>query len=130
MKKLKTVGVAKQFTFEAAHQLPHYAGKCANLHGHTYRLLVIVHTSVANIDKSGIAIDFGVLKDIVNAYVVDVYDHKNLNDFFETPSAEVMVMRIGEILEEALTRDPRTRNCQLTYVRLYETDTCFAEWTT
>ena len=30
--------IFKEFTFEAAHQLPWHAGKCAGLHGHGYRL--------------------------------------------------------------------------------------------
>src|SRR5262245_30204299 len=32
--------VAVEFDFDAAHNLPNYAGKCERLHGHTYRLQV------------------------------------------------------------------------------------------
>ena len=30
--------VSKEFTFDAAHHLFHYEGKCKSLHGHTYHL--------------------------------------------------------------------------------------------
>lgn len=32
--------VTKEITFDVAHILSYYEGKCANLHGHTYKLQV------------------------------------------------------------------------------------------
>ncbi|MCD6102754.1 MAG: 6-carboxytetrahydropterin synthase, partial [Thermotogaceae bacterium] len=32
--------ISKEFTFDAAHRLMKYKGKCENLHGHTYKLRV------------------------------------------------------------------------------------------
>ena len=32
--------VCKQFSFDASHQLVGHFGKCANLHGHTYKVEV------------------------------------------------------------------------------------------
>lgn len=85
------VHLQKKFRFEAAHKLPHYVGKCANLHGHTYHLEVRVSGLVKSLDDSGILIDFGKINDIVKGSIVDVYDHKYLNDYFDVPSAEHMV---------------------------------------
>ena len=34
--------LTKQFTFEMAHALPLYEGKCHNIHGHSYKLFVTV----------------------------------------------------------------------------------------
>jgi 6-pyruvoyltetrahydropterin/6-carboxytetrahydropterin synthase len=34
--------VTKEFTFDAAHNLPNYHGKCERLHGHTYRIQVTI----------------------------------------------------------------------------------------
>ena len=36
------VYITKRFTFEACHHLPNYNGKCANVHGHSYKLEVTV----------------------------------------------------------------------------------------
>jgi len=35
----KRVMVSKEFTFDAAHHLHCYEGKCKNLHGHTYKVV-------------------------------------------------------------------------------------------
>ena len=32
--------VTKEITFDVAHMLSYYEGRCANLHGHTYKLQV------------------------------------------------------------------------------------------
>lgn len=34
----------KDFTFEAAHLLPHHDGKCARLHGHSWRMTVEIQS--------------------------------------------------------------------------------------
>ena len=112
--------ISKGFKFEAAHQLPNYVGKCAELHGHTYTLQVTVGADPAaiNLDKSGILIDFGVLKRIVNEEIIEKYDHKYLNDFFPVPSAEVMVLLFTKAISDRLLAvDSRLR---VTRVRLYE----------
>ncbi len=112
----KRVFVSSIFRFEAAHKLPNYVGKCADLHGHTYRMRVTC--SGAAIDASGIVIDFGRIKEVANELIVQKYDHKYLNDFFEMPSAEVMCIAFFDILDEAFTA--RYPGIRLDIVRLYE----------
>lgn len=65
--------VTKQFSFEMAHALTDYPGKCRNIHGHSYRLEVTVTGN--RLESSGIVIDFKQLKDIVNQTVVEPLDH-------------------------------------------------------
>lgn len=72
--------VCKDFTFDSAHNLSNYDGKCNHLHGHTYRLQVGVKGIRSHAPNTqGLVIDFGKLKSLVNAEVVDVLDHKELN---------------------------------------------------
>lgn len=59
--------------FAAAHKLVNYEGKCANLHGHNWK--VQMRLQVLNLRANGISVDFGELKAIV-----DKYDHGCLND--------------------------------------------------
>lgn len=63
--------------FSAAHMLRHYKGKCENIHGHNWKVEVLV--SSENLDKLGMVVDFKELKKKVNA-VLGKLDHKNLND--------------------------------------------------
>ncbi len=90
--------VSKEFTFDAAHFLTKYHGKCENLHGHTYRLRVTVEGPVG---EDGMVVDFKELKVLVKEKVIDRYDHQNLNDFFENPSAELIAVQIwNDLLKE------------------------------
>ena len=49
--------VATEFEFDAAHNLPNYAGKCERLHGHTYRLRVFCEAPVD--PSTGLAVPSG-----------------------------------------------------------------------
>lgn len=91
--------VSKEFTFDAAHFLTKYHGKCENLHGHTYRLRVTVEGPVG---EEGMVVDFKVLKSLVKEKVIDKYDHQSLNDFFENPSAELIAVQIWNDLAKEL----------------------------
>ena len=45
--------LSRDFTFDAAHNLIHYHGKCERLHGHTYRLRVVLE---GGLDSEGMII--------------------------------------------------------------------------
>jgi len=70
--------------FSAAHFLENYKGKCEKMHGHTFE--IEVHFRTAELDKSGISIDFGIIKEYLRQLVPD---HKVLNEVYDfSPSAE------------------------------------------
>lgn len=79
--------IAREYTFDSAHELPFHAGVCANLHGHTYRLVVVVSGPVGT---DGMVIDFADLDRVVRKQVIDVLDHKLLNSVLENPTAELV----------------------------------------
>ena len=110
--------VRRSFEFESAHLLPNHAGKCRNLHGHSYLLEVTVERTVE--PESGMVIDFADLKMVVQREVVDVLDHRNLNDIMENPTAEVIVVWIWNRLSSVLPglaelELHETRNCSVIY---------------
>lgn len=73
-----SVVVTKEFTFDSAHQLVNHDGKCANLHGHTYRIEVALKADplyTLGHAKEGFVIDFTDLKAIVKDRIVDQLDH-------------------------------------------------------
>ncbi|MGY5484124.1 6-carboxytetrahydropterin synthase QueD [Paenibacillus sp. ALE2] len=72
------VNVCKIFQFDASHQLIGHDGKCANVHGHTYKLEVVIRGKVQGseaISKEGFVMDFSDLKKIVKELIVDKFDH-------------------------------------------------------
>lgn len=99
---MKIVIVSKTITFEAAHQLPNYIGKCANLHGHTYRVRATISGQFDQRTPAGIIVDFGIVKDVLNKAIFNRYDHQNLNDHFELPSAETMVHKMFDDVKQEL----------------------------
>lgn len=108
--------VSKEFTFDAAHFLTKYHGKCENLHGHTYRLRVTVR---GEIQEDGMVVDFLELKKIVKEKILDKFDHRNLNDFFENPTAELAAKFIWDELKPELN---------LYEVVLWETENSFVTY--
>ncbi|NNE46935.1 MAG: 6-carboxytetrahydropterin synthase [Rhodothermales bacterium] len=66
--------VAKDFGWEAAHRLPHHAGLCSNLHGHSYRMTVEMEGEP---DEHGIVIDFQDIKAVIKP-LIDEWDHSTL----------------------------------------------------
>lgn len=106
--------VRRRFDFEAAHNLPRHDGKCRDLHGHSYRLLVAVERPVDA--DSGMAIDFGDLKQVVRSEVIAPLDHKLLNKLIENPTAEEIAVWIWRRLAGKLPG--------LVEIELFETDRC------
>ena len=134
--KMKSAVFRKEH-FNAAHRLHNEAlspdenslifGKCnnPNFHGHNYELIVKVTGDIDPV--TGYVIDMKLLSDLINKWVIEKMDHKNLNlDVTEfrslNPTAENMAMVIFSILREKI--DVRFE----LQVRLYETERNYVEY--
>jgi len=141
------IRITKQFSFETGHALYGYDGKCKNVHGHSYKLLVtVIGTPITdkNNVKYGMVIDFSDLKKIIKEEIVERFDHATvfnrntphielakeleerghhviLVDY--QPTSENMVI---DFIEKIRVRLPQ--NISLFSLRLQETDSSFAEW--
>lgn len=123
----KRVLVSKEFTFDSAHHLHAYEGKCKNLHGHTYKVIFGLSGFV---DERGLMIDFGDIKEIWKSEIETYLDHKYLNETLPpmNTTAENMVVWIYEKMAEALEeRLNQYDGARVEFVRLYETPTSYAE---
>lgn len=84
-----SVKVSRKASFNAAHRLhrPDWSdeknteifGKCNNprFHGHNYDLIVSVTGEIDS--ETGFVMDLKVLKELIQEYVIEALDHKNLN---------------------------------------------------
>ncbi|MDF2613860.1 MAG: queD [Clostridia bacterium] len=65
-----------EHSFDSAHFLAGYEGKCSNIHGHRWRIEIEVKSNVLIKDGqlSGMVVDFGDLKQAVKR-MADEYDH-------------------------------------------------------
>jgi 6-pyruvoyltetrahydropterin/6-carboxytetrahydropterin synthase len=114
-------------TFSAGHALRGYHGKCENVHGHNYRVRVIL--SGENLDSVGLLVDFTVVKQALRGVIAKL-DHRFLNDFppFDTinPSAENIARHIHDEIARQLDDPPN--GASLSAVTVWETDTTFATY--
>lgn len=63
-------------SFDSAHFLAGYIGKCGNIHGHRWRVLLQVKAEALREDaqQRGMCVDFSILKDELKG-MTDAYDH-------------------------------------------------------
>jgi len=109
--------VSVQEHFDAAHYLRGYQGRCENLHGHRFEVLVSVRVEKA--DEIGLAYDFvslrGKLREILNRY-----DHTCLNDIspFDgiNPSSENIAATIISELKTMLQQE----NVAISSIKVWE----------
>lgn len=124
----KRVLVSKEFTFDAAHHLHAYEGKCKNMHGHTYK---VVFGISGKPDEIGITVDFGQIKEIWKSAIEPFLDHRYLNETLPpmNTTAENMVVWLYEQMEQALMQHEvfTQQETRTEFVRLYETPTSYAE---
>jgi len=121
----KPVLLSKEFTFDSAHHLHCYEGKCQNLHGHTYRLQVVMK---GRPDERGIVIDFADMKRIVQERVINRLDHRYLNEVLPkmNTTAENMVVWMFEEIQAELTEQGWSPRVVVEEIRLWETPTSYA----
>lgn len=114
-----------QTSFAAAHNLLQYQGDCENLHGHNWKVDVTV--AARELDKSGLGIDFKILK-AETRRLLETLDHKYLNELpmFEglSPSSE----NIARYLFEELGRTLNNENVTVTLVNVWESDFACASY--
>lgn len=102
MYEIKVIG-----EFSSAHKLKSYKGKCENIHGHNWKVELIVAGEILN--SIGLLIDFQILKKKLNIVLKNL-DHKNLNliPFFrdKNPSSENIAFFIYKKMEQILKGYP------------------------
>ncbi|MCF6093503.1 6-carboxytetrahydropterin synthase QueD [Microaerobacter geothermalis] len=121
------VAVSKSFTFDSAHFLHQYEGKCKYLHGHTYRLDI---TLSGFLNEIGIVVDFSEIKEIYEQEIKQKLDHQFLNEVLPqmNTTAENMIVWIWEVLDKALaTRGLKENGLRIEELVLYETPTSYAK---
>ena len=117
-----------ELSFSAAHCLVGHPGPCARLHGHNYRVVVVVGGERLN--EQGMLIDFGDLKELC-ARVVDPLDHTMLNELAafagKNPTAEALAEHIYRQVEQRLSEAEPDR-VQLMQVTVYESERSYATY--
>jgi len=116
--------ISVEETFAAGHALRGYRGKCERIHGHNYRVQLLVESS--QLDSAGLLMDFVDLKRMLHA-AIERLDHQFLNEVppFDqvNPTAENMAKYFYD--EIAPQVPPPAR---LAAVKVWETETSSAAY--
>lgn len=130
--------IAKEFRWEMGHRLLYHKGKCKNLHGHSYKLLV---EFAGQPDENGMIMDYYDVKEIVGP-VIERLDHsimvfdkdKELLNIFNILNSDFVKVNFETTAENicGYLLD-KIRACKLPptitgiKVKVYETETTYAE---
>ena len=128
--------IYKEASFDASHRLPHYQGKCAQLHGHRWRVEVWVEGEIDMTTK--ILVDYNLIRS-----VVERFDHQVILDKDDPmtacllqfqpvittpgdPTSELLAQLIGEQIRDECVKNGS--NARVAKVRVWEAPNCYAEY--
>lgn len=140
--------ITRIFEFDAGHRLPNHKSQCRHVHGHRYKLELVLEGNVLeNSGKSeeGMVLDFSDVKVLAkdfldtldHAFLVAEGDSEMLNFLISVdskhvvlpgiPTVENIVQFIGENLGEIFA-DTYNDSLKIKSLRLWETPNCSAIW--
>jgi len=108
-------------TFAAAHALRNYKGGCENLHGHNFKVQVVL--AGERLDDAGLLVDFIDVKNLMGEILARL-DHQNLNETppfdVKNPSAENIAEYICTEMTGGLVNTPVP--VRIREVKVWETE--------
>lgn len=132
--------IAKEFRWEMGHRLQCHKGKCFNLHGHSYKLLI---EFTGNIESNGMVLDYFDVKEIVEPFV-DQLDHivlisksdielkaaiEALNSAHLIVDFDTTAENLCHYFLDKIKKADLPKNITAIMVRIYETENTYAEET-
>lgn len=130
--------IAKDFRWEMGHRLPFHDGKCKNLHGHSYKMMVEIE---GELDENGMVLDYYVIKEIIQP-LVDELDHSfmvksddsELIELLEKMNSKHVVTDFHSTAENMvyyflnkISNSNLPGNIHAIKVKIFETETTYAE---
>lgn len=136
--------VERYHDISCGHRVHGHESKCANLHGHNYRIFFTIQPDNKQLDMLGRVLDFGVIKSRLCEWLETWWDHKMLiwvddpmlDDLLDidpegvvpvefNPTAENMAQHLVEVVGP---RELEGTGCILVACRVEETRKCSATY--
>jgi len=130
--------IAKEFRWEMGHRLPEHFGKCKNIHGHSYKMIVELEGEV---NEKGLVLDFYDLKNIVEP-IIEKLDHsflvyggdKEIITFLEKMNSKKFIVDFQSTVENItkyflseISKNKFPSNVSSLKVKIYESQNDYAE---
>lgn len=130
----------RRIEFDAAHRIMKHESKCKMLHGHRYALEATF--AARELDDLGRVIDFGVIREVLGAWIDDNLDHNTILSIKDKKLGENIAAETGQkiyyitenptaeniakyIFEEICPKLFADKNVQCVGIKLYETPNCY-----
>jgi 6-pyruvoyltetrahydropterin/6-carboxytetrahydropterin synthase len=141
--------LSKTYEFAAGHRIYGHEGKCANLHGHTYKFKIDIAPKIPGqkLDSLSRLVDYSVLDETVGAWIKEKWDHcffasstDPVCDFIkqengklyalgtDQPTIEVLAQELYWQAKFLLARDERFKSLRVASVTGWESPTSCAEY--
>jgi 6-pyruvoyltetrahydropterin/6-carboxytetrahydropterin synthase len=117
--------VTVEARFEAAHHLIHYRGQPEPLHGHSYRVEVVLES--ADLDADDLAVDFVAAKNLVKEIAGEL-DYRNINDHAAFVSRNTSAENIAHHFAERIANAGPLAPARLVEVTVWEGPENRATW--
>jgi 6-pyruvoyltetrahydropterin/6-carboxytetrahydropterin synthase len=130
--------IAKEFNWEMGHRLPEHFGKCKNIHGHSYKMLVEIEGDIL---ENGMVMDYYHLRDVIDP-IIERMDHAflvykedtNVIEFLERMNSKRVVVDFQSTVEnitryflDEIKKAKLPSNIRKVKVRVCETPDDYAE---
>jgi 6-pyruvoyltetrahydropterin/6-carboxytetrahydropterin synthase len=125
------VSVVKEFSWSMAHMLANHAGKCKNVHGHTYKMQVEIARkgggvlNLPGMTDHGMVMEFDDLNKVIKDKIVEPLDHAFLywvdsTDELEHEVAQLLKKHNRKLIE--IGYRPTAENLAIDYMEKLNTE--------
>jgi len=104
--------------FDSAHLLRGYDGPCKDLHGHTWKVEVVVQKDKLN--DIGLVIDFKDIRSKLNGFIKHI-DHVNLNDIPYFKQVNPSTENLAKYIYDGFSKE--VQPLKIKHVTVWESDT-------
>ncbi len=110
--------------FSAAHNLREYKGQCEKLHGHNWKVQVVLKAE--KLDKLGMVMDFREVKSVIGE-IMNKFDHTYLNELADFKVLNPTTENLSKILYDEL-KNTLPRGVKVSRVTTWESERCGATY--
>ncbi len=130
----------RRIEFDAAHRILNHESKCKMLHGHRYALEVSF--AAKKLDDLGRVIDFGIVRELLGAWIDEHFDHNTILSIKDKKLGEKIAAETGQkifyldenptaeniakfLFEKICPKIFARKNVKCVAIKLYETPNCY-----
>ena len=106
-------------SFSAAHRLNEYHGKCESVHGHNWKVQIVIES--AELNKAGMVLDFKIAKNYLRN-ILKKLDHQFLNEIYPFNEINPTSENLAAFIYRELKKKFKKNRYDVAKVTVFETE--------